>query len=65
VAGTGIGVGAEVGVAGELFGPAGYSLKVHAQGYVDAFQGAGTRWMNGGAAEELFVTTTLTVIVRL
>ncbi len=47
---------AELGVAGELWGPLGYSVRFRLSRYQDTFSGAGTKtgWEAGGVAEETF-----------
>ncbi|QSQ25648.1 hypothetical protein JY651_12260 [Pyxidicoccus parkwayensis] len=47
---------AELGVAGELWGPFGYSVRFSLSRYQDSFTGAGTRtgWQAGGVAEETY-----------
>ncbi|WP_240360188.1 hypothetical protein [Pyxidicoccus caerfyrddinensis] len=47
---------AELGVAGELWGPFGYSVRFRLSRYQDTFSGAGTRtgWEAGGVAEETY-----------
>ena len=47
---------AELGVAGEVWGPFGYSLRFRLSRYQDTFSGAGTRtgWEAGGVAEETY-----------
>ncbi|HVE84370.1 MAG TPA: hypothetical protein VND93_16055 [Myxococcales bacterium] len=54
----GRGLGAELGIRGELAGPLGYMVHGHFAGYADVFSGAGLRWANGGAAEELYFSVT-------
>ena len=47
---------AELGVAGEVWGPFGYSVRFRLSRYQDRFSGAGTRtgWQDGGVAEETY-----------
>ncbi|MFP2925834.1 hypothetical protein ACLESO_11565 [Pyxidicoccus sp. 3LG] len=47
---------AELGVAGEVWGPFGYSVRFRLSRYQDTFSGAGTRegWSAGGVAEETY-----------
>jgi hypothetical protein len=47
---------AELGVAGELWGPLGYAVRFRLSRYQDTFSGAGTRtgWEAGGVAEETY-----------
>lgn len=47
---------AELGVAGELWGPFGYSVRFRLSRYQDRFSGTGTRtgWADGGVAEETY-----------
>jgi len=47
---------AELGVAGELWGPFGYSVRFRLSRYQDTFSGAGGRtgWAAGGVAEETY-----------
>ncbi|MFP2908860.1 hypothetical protein ACLESD_28180 [Pyxidicoccus sp. 3LFB2] len=47
---------AELGVAGELWGPFGYSVRFRLSRYQDTFSGRGTRtgWENGGVAAETY-----------
>jgi hypothetical protein len=52
----GLGIGAELGVRGDLWGPLGYSVRGHFSGYGDAFSGTGLRWADGGAAEEIYLS---------
>ncbi|MDQ3266668.1 MAG: hypothetical protein M3Y59_23965 [Myxococcota bacterium] len=54
----GIGFLAEAGLAGDLWGPLGYSVRFLFEGYWDRFTGAGTRWENGGVAQETYSTLT-------
>lgn len=53
-----IGGAAELGVAGEFWGPLGYSARVRWEHYSDGFTGAGARrgWTAGGVAEDTYVT---------
>ncbi|MFY2559694.1 hypothetical protein ACN469_18810 [Corallococcus terminator] len=47
---------AELGVAGELWGPFGYQVRFKVSRYKDTFSGPGTRtgWDNGGVAEDTY-----------
>ncbi|MCP3164115.1 hypothetical protein [Myxococcus qinghaiensis] len=47
---------AELGVAGELWGPFGYQVRFKVSRYKDTFSGLGTRtgWDNGGVAEDTY-----------
>ncbi len=45
---------AEAGLSGDLWGPLGYSVRFQFEGYWDRFTGAGTRWENGGVAQETY-----------
>ncbi len=47
---------ADLGLAGDLWGPLGYSLRFRLSRYQDTFSGAGTRtgWQNGGVAAETY-----------
>lgn len=49
---------AELGVAGEVWGPLGYSVRFSLSRYQDTFTGAGTRtgWQAGGVAEETYAS---------
>ncbi|QRN93318.1 hypothetical protein JRI60_29465 [Archangium violaceum] len=51
-----IGWAAELGVAGDLWGPLGYSARFRLEHYVDRFSGAGTRrgWSEGGLAQDTY-----------
>ncbi|HSP78781.1 MAG TPA: hypothetical protein VLQ93_09645 [Myxococcaceae bacterium] len=53
-----LGWSAELGVAGELWGPVGYSARFRLTSFHDGFSGKGTRrgWLAGGVAEELYAT---------
>ena len=49
----------EVGIAGDFWGPLGYSLKLRYTRYTDQFFGRGQKWpcddnQCGGAAEETY-----------
>jgi len=48
------GFGFEVGLAGDIWGPLGYTARFKYASYTDAISGAGTSWQNGGAAEESY-----------
>ncbi len=50
----GRGFGVEAGLAGDVWGPVGYSLKFRLQRFGDRFVGQGTFWRDGGAAEETY-----------
>ncbi|WP_338866595.1 hypothetical protein [Myxococcus stipitatus] len=47
---------AELGVAGEVWGPFGYQVRFELSQFKDTFSGAGTRtgWNNGGVAEDTY-----------
>ncbi|MBX5480379.1 MAG: hypothetical protein IRZ16_00820 [Myxococcaceae bacterium] len=45
---------AEGGVAGEVWGPLGYSVKIRLTHFEDHFTGSGNKWSDGGAAEETY-----------
>jgi hypothetical protein len=47
---------AELGVAGDIWGPFGYDVSLRLAHFRDRFSGAGTRtgWSNGGVAEETY-----------
>ena len=51
-----LGWAAELGVAGDIWGPVGYSARFRLERYVDRFSGQGTRrgWLTGGIAEDTF-----------
>ncbi|HEX8375401.1 MAG TPA: hypothetical protein VF606_09500, partial [Geminicoccaceae bacterium] len=51
-----LGWAAELGVAGDIWGPLGYSVRFRLEHYLDRFEGAGTRrgWTTGGVAEDTF-----------
>ncbi len=51
-----LGWAAELGVAGDLWGPLGYSARFRLEHYQDRFTGQGTRrgWSNGGVAEDTY-----------
>jgi hypothetical protein len=51
-----LGWAAEVGVAGEVWGPLGYSVRFRLERYQDRFSGAGTRsgWALGGVAVDWY-----------
>jgi hypothetical protein len=53
-----LGWSAELGGAGELWGPVGYSARFRLTSFRDGFSGQGTRrgWLAGGVAEELYAT---------
>ncbi|WP_063725036.1 hypothetical protein [Cystobacter fuscus] len=53
-----LGWSAEVGVAGDVWGPFGYSVRGHVEGYRDGFTGQGTRrgWTEGGVAQETYLS---------
>lgn len=56
---TGSGFGFDVGIAGTLYGPLGYTLKFRYVSYADQFFGQGQKWpcdesQCGGAAEETY-----------
>lgn len=53
---TGRGIGVELAVTGDLWGPFGYSVHGRMAGYADLFSGLGLRWPDGGAAEELYLS---------
>jgi len=61
---TALGLGAELGVRGELWGPLGYSVRGHFSGYGDRFTGAGLRWAQGGAAEEIYLSVSWGLFVK-
>lgn len=51
-----LGWAAELGLAGDIWGPVGYSARFRLERYVDRFSGQGTRrgWITGGIAEDTF-----------
>ena len=51
-----LGWAAELGVAGDIWGPLGYSARFRLEYYKDQFTGQGTRrgWTDGGVAEESY-----------
>jgi outer membrane biosynthesis protein TonB len=51
-----LGWAAELGVAGDIWGPLGYSARFRLEHYLDRFEGTGTRrgWFAGGIAEDTF-----------
>jgi hypothetical protein len=51
-----LGWAAELGVAGDIWGPLGYSARFRLEHYVDRFSGQGLRrgWTGGGVAEDTF-----------
>ncbi|WP_309890729.1 hypothetical protein [Archangium sp.] len=51
-----LGWAAELGLAGDIWGPVGYSARFRLERYVDGFSGQGTRrgWLTGGIAEDTF-----------
>ncbi|WP_143195610.1 hypothetical protein [Archangium sp. Cb G35] len=51
-----LGWAAELGVAGDLWGPFGYSVRFRLESYKDRFTGQGSRrgWTDGGVAEESY-----------
>jgi len=51
-----LGWAAELGLAGDIWGPVGYSARFRLERYVDRFSGQGTRrgWLTGGIAEDTF-----------
>jgi hypothetical protein len=53
-----LGWGAELGVAGEVWGPLGYSARFRVDSFRDGFSGPGALrgWGGGGVAEELYAT---------
>lgn len=51
----GRGIGARAGLSGDIWGPLGYVVRARFEGYADTFIGVGTRWANGGVAEELYL----------
>lgn len=61
---TAVGLGAELGVRGDLWGPVGYSVRGHFSGYGDRFSGAGLRWAQGGAAEEIYLSVSWGLFVK-
>jgi hypothetical protein len=60
----GLGLGAELGVRGDLWGPVGYSVRGHFSAYGDRFVGAGLRWAQGGVAEEIYVSASWGLFVK-
>jgi hypothetical protein len=60
----GLGIGAELGVRGDLWGPVGYSVRGHLSAYGDTFSGTGLRWAEGGAAEEIYLSVSWGLFVR-
>ncbi|HZN94722.1 MAG TPA: hypothetical protein VFB81_18535 [Myxococcales bacterium] len=61
---SGRGIGAELGVHGDVWGPVGYAVRGRFAGYGDVFRGPGLRWVDGGAAEELYLSVTWGAFVR-
>jgi hypothetical protein len=53
-AASGSGFGFEAGLAGDVWGPLGYTARFKYASYTDAISGAGASWQNGGAAEESY-----------
>ncbi|MET0405187.1 MAG: hypothetical protein ABW123_22425, partial [Cystobacter sp.] len=53
-----VGWEAEVGVAGEVWGPFGYRVRGRLTRYQDAFTGQGARrgWSEGGVASDTYVS---------
>lgn len=51
-----LGWAAELGVAGDIWGPLGYSARFRLEHYLDRFSGTGTRrgWTAGGVAEDTY-----------
>ncbi|QRK06958.1 hypothetical protein JQX13_44020 [Archangium violaceum] len=51
-----LGWAAELGLAGDIWGPFGFSARFRLEHYVDRFEGQGTRrgWTAGGVAEDTF-----------
>lgn len=51
-----LGWAAELGVAGDIWGPLGYSARFRLEHYLDRFEGQGTRrgWTAGGVAEDTY-----------
>ena len=47
---------AEGGIAGDVWGPLGYRIRVQYERYTDHFSGKGNLWPNGGVAEETYTT---------
>lgn len=44
----------EAGIAGDVWGPIGYSAKFRLLSFKDQFTGQGNKWNNGGVAEETY-----------
>jgi hypothetical protein len=55
-ASTGFAWQAELGAAGHLWGPFGYSLRARMSSFTDTFVGQGTLWPSGGTAQETYVS---------
>jgi len=49
------GWGADLGLAGDIWGPFGYVARLRYSQYKDHFTGSGAQWQNGGAAEESYL----------
>jgi hypothetical protein len=49
------GWGADVGAAGDVWGPLGYLVRLRYSHYKDQFSGSGVNWQDGGAAEESYL----------
>ena len=54
-AASGSGWGGELGLAGVVWGPLGYLVRVRYSHYKDQFSGSGAQWQTGGAAEESYL----------
>ena len=55
-AASGSGFGFEAGLAGDVWGPLGYTARFKYASYSDTITGAGASWQNGGAAEESYTS---------
>lgn len=63
--GAGFGYGFQVGPAGQLWGPLGYSARVVYLHLTDTFEGQGVSWQGGGVTEEGDLSLQLGLTVEL